>query len=894
MGDADLRLQPGEPTWHLLPAEEIAQRLRINLGTGLSEVEARRRLEQYGANEIREGRRRGPIAMFLGQFTDFMILVLIAAAIISGLIGDVVDTLVIVAIVTLNAVIGFVQEYRAERAIAALKQMAALQAQVRRSGRAMLIPAADLVPGDVVVIEAGNAVPADLRLTEAVQLRIEEAALTGESQPVEKITRALHEPELPLGDRRNMAYKGTLITYGRGHGVVVATGMHTELGRIAMLLREEGEVKTPLQKRLTRFGRLLAIAVLVICAIMFVTGLLRGEPLVLMLLTAISLAVAAIPEALPAVVTVSLALGARKMVSKNALIRKLPAVETLGSVTFICSDKTGTLTENRMRAEEFCVADQPVRSIDPASASSEPWRTLWQALALSNDARVGADGAVIGDPTEVALFEAARAAGVDKTVQEAAHPRVSELPFESERARMTTLHREGEAVIGYTKGAPERVLPLCHDRVGAGGTEALDRGEMEIIAERMAADGLRVLAVALRRWPALPDPLEVENVETGLSLIGLVGLLDPPRGEAREAVGLCRSAGITPVMITGDHPATARAIAQRLNIIGEDAEVLTGRELARIDMEDFEQRVERVRVYARVAPEQKIKIVKALQDKGEFVAMTGDGVNDAPALRRADIGVAMGITGTDVAKEAGHMILLDDNFATIVSAVREGRRIFDNIRKFVRFVMTGNSGEIGTLFLAPFLGLPIPLLPIHILWVNLVTDGLPGLALAVEPEEKGIMQRPPRAPQENLFAHGIWQHILWVGGLITALCLFTQAWAIRVGDAHWQTMVFTVLTLSQMTHVLAIRSETESMFTRGFTTNMPLLGAVLLTFALQLATIYVPMLNPIFRTQPLTAVELSICLMLAATVFVAVEIEKWMVRRGWLYNGALRGRSASI
>ncbi|MDH3371572.1 MAG: cation-translocating P-type ATPase, partial [Gammaproteobacteria bacterium] len=427
-----------------------------------------------------------------------------------------------------------------------------------------------------------------------------------------------------------------------------------------------------------------------------------------------------------------------------------------------------------------------------------------------------------------------------------------------------------------------------------GGTEALDRGEMEIIAERMAADGLRVLAVALRRWPALPDPLEVENVETGLSLIGLVGLLDPPRGEAREAVGLCRSAGITPVMITGDHPATARAIAQRLNIIGEDAEVLTGRELARIDMEDFEQRVERVRVYARVAPEQKIKIVKALQDKGEFVAMTGDGVNDAPALRRADIGVAMGITGTDVAKEAGHMILLDDNFATIVSAVREGRRIFDNIRKFVRFVMTGNSGEIGTLFLAPFLGLPIPLLPIHILWVNLVTDGLPGLALAVEPEEKGIMQRPPRAPQENLFAHGIWQHILWVGGLITALCLFTQAWAIRVGDAHWQTMVFTVLTLSQMTHVLAIRSETESMFTRGFTTNMPLLGAVLLTFALQLATIYVPMLNPIFRTQPLTAVELSICLMLAATVFVAVEIEKWMVRRGWLYNGALRGRSASI
>jgi Ca2+-transporting ATPase len=437
--------------------------------------------------------------------------------------------------------------------------------------------------------------------------------------------------------------------------------------------------------------------------------------------------------------------------------------------------------------------------------------------------------------------------------------------------------------ISYTKGAPEHVLPLCHDRLGVAGVEALDRGVAEEVVERMAADGLRVLAVAFRRWPAPPEPFEAENVETRLTFVGLVGLLDPPRAEAREAVQLCRTAGITPVMITGDHPATARAIATRLGIIEEGAEVLTGRELARLDMAQFEEHVERVRVYARVAPEQKIKIVQALQDRGEFVAMTGDGVNDAPALRRADIGIAMGITGTDVAKEAGHMILLDDNFATIVRAVREGRRIFDNIRKFVRFVMTGNSGEIGTLFLAPFLGLPIPLLPIHILWVNLVTDGLPGLALAAEPQEQGIMQRPPRPPRESLFAHGIWQHILWVGGLITALCLITQAWAIRVGDAHWQTMVFTVLTLSQMTHVLAIRSETESLLTRGFATNLPLLGAVLLTFVLQLATIYVPLLNPIFHTQPLTAVELGICLMLAATVFVAVEIEKWMVRRGWLY-----------
>ena len=441
-------------------------------------------------------------------------------------------------------------------------------------------------------------------------------------------------------------------------------------------------------------------------------------------------------------------------------------------------------------------------------------------------------------------------------------------------------------MVAYTKGAPERVLPLCRARLSAAGEAALDPAAIENEVGRMAADGLRVLAVAQRRWDKVPSPLDPEAVETGLVFVGLVGLLDPPRPEAAEAVRLCKSAGITPVMITGDHPATARAIAARLGIIEEGAEVLDGRALARMELPEFEEHVERVRVYARVAPEQKIKIVKALQDKGEFVAMTGDGVNDAPALKRADIGVAMGITGTDVAKEAGHMILLDDNFASIVAAVREGRRIFDNIRKFVRFVMTGNSGEIGTLLLAPFLGLPIPLLPIHILWVNLVTDGLPGLALAVEHEEKGIMQRPPRPPRENLFAHGIWQHILWVGGLITALCLVTQAWAIRVGDAHWQTMVFTVLTLAQMFHVLAIRSERESLLRQGIGTNLPLLGAVVLTFLLQLALIYVPWLNAIFKTAPLTAGELVYCLAISSLVFVAVEIEKWAVRRGWLYAPA--------
>jgi Ca2+-transporting ATPase len=879
----DPRVHPELP-WHLLPTAEAVLRLRSDARAGLSTEEAHERRVRFGANEIREGRRRGPGTILLGQFADFMIAVLIAAALVAGVIGDVVDTLVIVAIVLLNAVIGFVQEYRAERAIAALKRMAAVQAQVRRDGEAALIPAAELVPGDVVVIEAGNAVPADLRLVEAHQLRIDEATLTGESQAVDKLTDPLRDAEAPLGDRRNMAYKGTLATYGRGRGVVVATGMQTELGRIAALLHAGEDTKTPLQKRLARFGRMLAVAVLAICAILFAIGVVRGEPLLLMLLTAISLAVAAIPEALPAVVTVSLALGARKMVGKNALIRKLPAVETLGSVTFICSDKTGTLTENRMRVEALYADGRSLRAAPADAAVQEPWRTALAALALSNDARATADGGILGDPTEVALYRAARDAGFDKAQLARAQPRLAEIAFDSERARMTTLHRDGDRVVAFTKGAPERVLPLCRDGVGPSGTTALDRDAIETMAERMAADGLRVLALAVRSWPALPEPLDPAQIECGLSFVALIGLIDPPRPEARTAVELCRTAGITPVMITGDHPATARAVAARLGIVDHGGEVLTGRELARLDAEAFERHVERVRVYARVAPEQKIRIVEALQDRGEYVAMTGDGVNDAPALRRADIGIAMGVAGTDVAREAAHMILLDDNFASIVAAVREGRRIFDNLRKFVRFVMTGNSGEIGTLFLAPLVGLPIPLLPIHILWVNLVTDGLPGLALAVEPEENGIMQRPPRPPQESLFAHGIWQHILWVGGLITALCLLTQAWAIRVGDAHWQTMVFTVLTLAQMTHVLAIRSETESLYTRGLTTNLPLLGAVLLTLGLQLATIYVPALNPIFHTDPLTAAELGICMLLSSVVFFAVEIEKALVRRGLLYR----------
>ncbi len=879
--------------WHRRTVENVALALKTDAHHGITPDDAAQRKTIHGPNTIVEGRRRHWSRMLLDQFTDLMILILLAAAAISGFIGDVVDTIVILAIVVLNATVGFVQEYRAERAIAALKQMAALNAHVVRGGQTMTIAALDLVPGDVVLLEAGNVVPADLRLVEAHTLKTEEAALTGESQPVEKRAAALTEADLPLGDRRNMAYKGTLVTYGRGRGITAATGMQTELGRIASLLAEAEETKTPLQRRLAKFGRVIAMAVIVLCVLLFGAGVLRGEPILLMALTAISLAVAAIPEALPAVVTVALALGARKMVRENALIRRLPAVETLGSVTYICSDKTGTLTENRMRVEEVWCNGERVSRVDPSRHEQPAWSALVAALALSNDAHVAASGEAVGDPTEVALLEAAARVGVHKTDLLKTAPRVAELPFDSERSRMTTIHetrgREPTNFIAYTKGAPETVLPHC-DKALIGDRELpFDAKEIAGVVEQMAGDGLRVLAVAKRDWPSLPASHDPKRVEQHLTFVGLVGLLDPPRAEAKEAVRLCRAAGITPVMITGDHPATARAIAERLEIAAPGARVLTGRELERLSLKDFETQVEQVRVYARVAPQQKIKIVQALQEKGEFVAMTGDGVNDAPALRRADIGVAMGITGTDVAKEAGHMILLDDNFATIVRAVREGRRIFDNIRKFIKFVMTGNSGELTTLILAPFLGLPIPLLPIHILWVNLVTDGLPGLALAVEPAEKGVMERPPRPPRESIFAHGMWQHIVWIGLLIGAICLVTQAWTLRYSDSHWQTMVFTVLTLSQMFHVLAIRSERQSLVTQGLFSNLPLVGAVTLTFVLQLAIIYVPALNEIFRTEPLSAAELAYCVGASSLVWIGVEIEKWAVRKGWLYRADTAG-----
>ena len=868
--------------WHQKTIDATIDDLKSSL-QGLSSEEAKKRLKEYGPNELKEGKKKTALGMFLNQFKDFMIVVLIFAAIISGIIGDAADTIAIIVIIILNAIIGFVQEYRAEKAIAALKKMASHTAVVMRNGMPSTIPGSEIVPGDIVILDAGRVVPADMRIIETAQLKVEEAALTGESVPVEKETETLHDEHLPLGDRKNMAYKGTFVAYGRGKGIVVSTGMDTELGRIATMLQEGEEVKTPLQKRLATFGQRLAYIVLAICAAFFLIGTFKGEDMALVLLTAISLAVAAIPEALPAVVTISLALGARKMVKQNALIRKLPAVETLGSVTYICSDKTGTLTLNRMTVEEIHADGISGPVADFAAKSSLVSDALFEGMALSNDTLPDAVGEVMGEPTEVALYMAAEKAGFSKTVLEKANPRVSELPFDSDRKRMTTFHRDDAGRIrSFTKGAVEEVLVKSINLLSPdGGVKDIDRDELKRESERMSATGLRVLAVGSRRWERIPEKMIPEEVESDLTFLGLVGIMDPPREEAKEAIAICKMAGIRPVMITGDHPLTARAIAGRLGIIEDDArEIITGRELEKLSMEEFEEQVEHIRVYARVAPEQKLKIVRALQDKGQFVAMTGDGVNDAPALKRADIGIAMGITGTDVSKEAAHMILLDDNFATIVKAVKEGRRIFDNIRKFLKYTMTSNMGEIVAIVVAPLLGLPIPLLPIHILWINLVTDGVPGLALAAEPVEKGIMQRPPRHPQESMFAQGLGTHIIWVGFLMGFATIFTQAWAINTDHSHWQTMVFTVLCLSQMGHVLAIRSEKESIFAQGFLSNKPLAGAFLLTFAMQMATIYIPSLNQIFKTEALTAVELAICLVLSAVVFVAVEIEKYFKRRG--------------
>lgn len=865
--------------WQVLSAAEALSRLGVDPAAGLSSAEVERRRLRYGSNELQEQGGRSALAIAVAQLADAMIVLLVLAAIVSALLGDGEDAIVIVAVVVLNGVIGFTQEYHAERAVQALKRLAAAHARVLRAGSAATVPEREVVPGDIVLLEAGAVVPADLRLIEVAALRIEEAVLTGEAHPADKETTPLPNASLALGDRANMAFKGTLVANGRGIGVAVDTGMQTEFGRIAAQLSQTERLPTPLQRRLARFGRQISLAAIAICVFVFLAGALRGEPVLEVFLTAVSLAVAAVPEALPVVVNVALALGAQRMVKEHVLVRHLSSVETLGSVTYICSDKTGTLTQNRLAAEALVTLDGRRPEIPPELSRHEPWCTLLSALALNNDVVYDPKGVATGDPTEIALDRAAREAGFLKNAVAASSPRIAELPFDSDRKLMTTLHRRLDGgIVGFTKGAPERVLERCTSALGHDGVVAADTHTLRDVGERLADEGLRVLAFAYRDWTNEPGALAMEAIECDLTFLGFVGLIDPPRPEAEQAVAECRSAGIVPVMITGDHPLTARRIAARLGIIDGNGIVMTGQELKRIDAGTLADEVRRIRVYARVDPEQKIAIVEALQRAGEIVAMTGDGVNDAPALKRADVGVAMGKFGTDAAREASHIVLTDDNFASIVAAVREGRRIFENIRKFTKFVIAGNIGEILTVLLPPFFGLPLALAPIQILWINLITDGLPGIALAAEPAERGIMHDPPRRTDEGILSENVGVYITWTGLLIGALTIGTQAYGISHGIAHWQTMVFTTLTLAQIFQVITIRVARESVIGPRFCGNPAVLLAVAVTCALQLAAIYMPFFNRLLNTQSLTAGELGACFGISAIVFFAVELDKLRAR----------------
>ena len=897
--------------WYRKETSEVVSLLSSDAEAGLAPAEAGRRLAEHGPNELAERGLKSPWRILWEQLTGLMVVILIVAAVVSGALGDWKDAIAILAIVVLNAVLGFSQEYRAEKAMAALKQLAVPTVKVRRDGHVIEISARELVPGDVALLEAGALAPADGRLLESVNLRVEEAALTGESEPVEKHAQALDKPDLPLGDRRNMVHMGTVVTYGRGLAVITGTGMDTELGRIAELIQTVEREPTPLQRRLAQLGKGLALAALVIVTIVFLLGLLRGEDWQLMLLTAISMAVAAVPEGLPAVVTIALALGAQRMLKRQALIRKLPAVETLGSVTVICSDKTGTLTENRMtvtvldvmgetqRVDTLLQQGIPVADAELLPGHRPPVRSLGllaKAAALCNDASLEPtpEGGyrAVGDPTEGALVVAAAELGLVKAELDRRWPRVGEVPFTSERKRMTTVHRVGVtpeqtdapwccgSYVAFSKGAVDSLLEIS-ERVWTGDEEVPLSDEMRarivVANDRLASQGQRVLGVAFRPLDKQPDPADEAGLERGMTFIGLVGMIDPPRPEVRDAVQTAKAAGIRPVMITGDHPLTARQIAWELGIAAE-SDPLTGRDLAAMSVDDLEGVVDQVAVYARVSPEHKLKIVQALQDRGQIVAMTGDGVNDAPALKKADIGVAMGITGTDVSKEAADMVLLDDNFATIVAAVKEGRTIYENIRKFIKYTLTSNAGEIWVMLLAPLAGMPLPLLPLQILWINLVTDGLPGLALGVEPPERDTMRRPPHHPQENIFGRGLGRHVAWVGLLMGLVSLGMGYWTWRTGWDNWQTMVFTTLTLSQMGHALAVRSH-ESLFKVGLLSNRALLGAVLLTFVLQLGVVYLPFLQELFKTSSLALGELLLSLVLSTVVFWGVELEKWWMRR---------------
>ena len=865
--------------FHTRPAQDVLEHLNSS-SRGITDEEASNRMQAYGKNELAEGRKKTIFGMFLEQFKSIMIVILIIAAVISGFMSELTDMIIILVVVVVNAVLGVMQESKAEKALAALKKMSSPHVKVIRNGDTKQINTEDIVPGDIVLLEAGDYVPADMRLLQSASLKIEEAALTGESVPVDKMTEAIEKSDIVIGDRKNMAYSGSSVTYGRGMGVVTATGMDTEVGRIASHLSETESQETPLQKKLSEMSKYLTVVIIGVSVVIFLAGILQGRQTFEMFLTAISLAVAAIPEGLPAVITIVLAMGVQKMAKRNSIVRKLSAVETLGSTEIICSDKTGTLTQNKMTVQEVYLNDMAHRAADFTEANSN-YAILMHSLVLCNDSKTSGNGngpvEFLGDPTETALAYFAASKGILKEDADKLAPRVSEIPFDSERKLMSTINKvEGNYRV-VTKGAPDVLLERCDRMLTADGIHMMTETDKERIIKAngsMAGKALRILAVAIRDIQEVPENPTSEDMENGMVFVGLVGMIDPPRPEVKEAVRVCAEAGIRPIMITGDHRDTAAAIAKELGIVKSEDEVITGSELNKISEDEFDTLVAKYSVYARVSPEHKVRIVNAWKKKGKVVAMTGDGVNDAPALKAADIGIGMGITGTDVAKGVSNMVLTDDNFATIVIAVEEGRKIYSNIRKSIQFLLSSNLGEVVTLFIATMLNWTI-LFPIHILWVNLVTDTLPALALGMEGAEKDVMKQKPRKSKSSFFSDGVGVSIIYQGlfkGLLTlavfyiGIRFYTQEIAV--------TMAFATLGLIQLTHSLNVRSNTKSLLKLGLFTNMYLIGAIVIAAILQVSVIIIPGLNDIFRVQHLELAQWGIVLAASLAIIPVVEVAK--------------------